>query len=156
MVILDQDQGWCGYTRHMVRKDQVSAIIHNEIFYDFIHASGPGGQNVNKVATAVRLRFNVMASPSLSKAVKERFLKIAGRRVNRDGVLVIAAKRYRSQEQNRIDAEQRLLGLLRMAMTGPKRRHPTKPTRSAQASRLETKKRRSRTKYLRTTNTLES
>lgn len=125
-------------------------INENEIDIDFIHASGPGGQNVNKLFSGVQLRFNVKASRSIKNDVKERLIQLAGNRMTHDGVLVIVAKRYRTQEQNRLDAEQRLKILILKAKTRPKGRKPTEPTLASQTRRLETKKRRGLIKELRT------
>lgn len=120
-----------------------------ELHFEFIRASGPGGQNVNKVATAVQLRFDVRASPSLPEEVKTRLMRLAGRKMTAEGVLVIEAKRYRTQEQNRADAELRLTELLQKALLPPKKRRPTRPSAAAKARRLEAKKRRGEIKRLR-------
>ena len=109
---------------------------------EFIHASGPGGQNVNKVATAVQLRFDVRNSPSLADEVKQRLLRLAGRRATSEGILVIEAKRYRTREQNRADALERLFGLIEQASRRPKTRHATRPSLASKARRIEAKKRR--------------
>lgn len=114
----------------------------SELTFEFVRASGPGGQNVNKVATAVQLRFDVRASPSLTEEVKARLIRLAGRRMTADGVLVIEAKRYRAQEQNRADAELRLAALIQKALVPPKERRPTRPSAAAKAKRLEEKRRR--------------
>lgn len=114
----------------------------SELTFEFVRASGPGGQNVNKVATAVQLRFDVRASPSLPEAVKARLMRLAGRRMTAEGVLVIEAKRYRAQEQNRADAELRLADLVRRALVPPKKRRPTRPSAAAKVKRLEEKKKR--------------
>jgi len=122
------------------------AIEDRELSFEFVRSSGPGGQNVNKVATAVQLRFDAMASPSLPERVKERLPKLAGRRMTADGVIVIDARRYRTQERNRQDATDRLIKLIRKAAARPKRRRATKPTRASRERRLTTKKRRGRLK----------
>jgi ribosome-associated protein len=125
------------------------SISEDELTVTFIRASGPGGQNINKVATAVQLRFDLHASPSLPEDVKARLIKLAGRKVTQDGVLVIEAKRYRSQEQNRADAESRLAAFIQKALVRPKRRRPTQPTAASQARRVYAKKRKGEKKHLR-------
>ncbi len=130
-------------------------LPEDEIVFDFIRAAGPGGQNVNKVASAVQLRFDVRASPSLPEEVKARLLRLAGQRATRDGVLVIEAKRYRTQEQNRADALRRLNDLIQRAARPPRPRRPTRPSAAARARRLEAKKRRAAVKRLRQTRTDE-
>ena len=124
-------------------------IDDSEIQLDFIRASGPGGQNVNKVASSVQLRFDVRNSPSLDPYVKERLVKLAGRRMTDDGILIIEAKRYRSQEQNRLDAIQRLVILIRKALERPETRKQTRPSTSARAARIDEKKRRGAIKRIR-------
>ena len=123
-------------------------IDERELQIDFIRASGPGGQNVNKVATAVHLRFDVNAS-SLPEAVKARLTQLAGNRMTSEGVLLIEAKRFRTQEQNREDAIQRLVELVRKALIPPKPRKRTKPTAASKANRLKAKKIKGDVKRLR-------
>ncbi len=122
----------------------------DELQESFIRASGPGGQNVNKVATAVELRFDVAGSPSLPDPVRERLARLAGRRLTLDGVLIIRADRYRTQERNRADAQERLLELIRAAaVPPPPPRKATKPTLGSKIRRLEGKKKRGTVKSLR-------
>jgi ribosome-associated protein len=127
------------------------AIDEREIEENFIRSSGPGGQNVNKLATAVQLRFDVRHSPSLPDGVRERLERLAGKRLTRDGVLIITAQRHRTQERNRQDALDRLLELIREAAIVPVRRRPTRPTMGSRQRRLEGKRRRSTIKGLRGT-----
>lgn len=122
------------------------SIFNDEVTFTYVRASGPGGQNVNKVATAAQLRFDVSHSPSLPAEVKERLEKLAGTRMTQDGVLVIVAKRYRTQEQNRADALQRLKVLLEKTEHPPRIRHATRPSMSARIKRLESKKKQSAVK----------
>lgn len=114
----------------------------SEIEESFTRASGPGGQNVNKVSSAVQIRFDLSGSRSLPKDVRERLARLAGRRLTRDGVIVIIAQRYRTQERNRRDALDRLIALVRRAADAPTPRRPTKPSRAAKERRLEAKARR--------------
>jgi len=133
----------------MVRVTPSIAIGEREIKEVFVRASGPGGQNVNKVSTAVQLRFDVLQSPSLPEEVKKRLVLLGGRRVTSDGVLVIEAKRFRTQERNRQDARDRLVELLRKAATRCKVRRPTRPTAGSRERRLEGKRRRAQVKRMR-------
>lgn len=117
-------------------------IDENEIQIDFIRASGPGGQNVNKVATAAQLRWDVRATQSLDEDVKARLLRLAGARATAEGVLILIARRFRTQEHNRLDAIARLVALVRQALEPPKVRRKTRPSRTASAARVDEKKRR--------------
>jgi ribosome-associated protein len=119
-------------------------IPDSDLTYTFLQSSGPGGQNVNKVATSVQLRFYLQNSTSLPDDVKARLVKIAFIKVAHDGTLVISAKRFRTQEKNRIDAEQRLVKLIQSALIPPIDRKPTKPSLSSQERRIESKKRRAK------------
>lgn len=124
-------------------------IRPEEIHFDFVRASGPGGQNVNKVATAVQLRFNGVHSQSINSETRERLIKLAGKRVNASGEIIIEARRFRTQQRNREDALQRLQDLIEKASRPPRVRVKSRPTVSSKLRRLEQKKRRSAVKKLR-------
>jgi len=118
------------------------AIDEREIRFEFIRATGPGGQKVNKSSSAVQLRFDVLGSPSLPDEVRSRLIILSGRRLSEEGVLVIEAKRFRSQDRNRQDAMERLCALIRQAARRPRRRRSTRPSSAARERRLQEKKRR--------------
>lgn len=133
----------------MVRINRTIEIPEAELEEHFMRASGPGGQNVAKVASAVELRFDVGASPSLPEPVRARLLRLAGARLTKAGVLIIRAERFRTQERNRADARARLIELVKRATIAPKRRVVTKPSRAAKERRLEAKAQRGRLKRIR-------
>ena len=133
----------------MIQITPTIAISEDEIEEEFVRSSGAGGQNVNKVSTAVQLRFDVAHSPSLPDAVRQRLMVLAGRRLTKDGVLVIKAQAHRTQERNRQDALDRLADLIRQAAHQPIRRLPTRPTRASQRRRLEAKRQHGEIKRLR-------
>ena len=133
----------------MIRITDHIALDESELVESFIRASGSGGQNVNKLSTAVQLRFDVRGSPSLTDEVRARLERLAGRRLTRDGVLVITAQNHRTQERNRADALDRLVELIRAAAVRPVPRRPTKPTKASRRRRVDDKKRRGSIKALR-------
>lgn len=133
----------------MIPITETISINETEIQEDFVRSSGPGGQNVNKVATAVQIRFDMSNSTSLPYGVRERLLSLASRRITKEGVLIIYARRFRSQEVNRQDAMERLVELIRKAAQKPQIRRKTKPTRTSKMRRLEAKRHRAKTKRLR-------
>ena len=124
-------------------------IDERELQLEYIRASGPGGQNVNKVATAVQLRFDIVNSPALASDIKGRLIRLAGKRVNADGVLLIEARRFRTQEATREDAIQRLVEMIRKVLVPPKPRKKTKPTVASREKRLQEKKRKGEVKKIR-------
>jgi ribosome-associated protein len=121
-------------------------LDEDELHFEFVRSSGPGGQNVNKVASAVLLRFDAAGSPSLPDDVRERLVRLAGRRMGTDGILSIQAQRFRTQESNKADAVERLSELIRRACERPKPRRETRPTRASKERRLESKRQRGETK----------
>lgn len=125
------------------------SLPDEELRFEYIRASGPGGQNVNKVSSAAQLRFDVANSPSLTPEIRARLMRLAGKRLTAEGILIIEARRYRTQEQNRYDAEQRLVALLQKALTAPKIRRPTRPGKTASAARVADKKQRGAVKKIR-------
>ncbi|MCK5327735.1 MAG: aminoacyl-tRNA hydrolase [Candidatus Latescibacteria bacterium] len=130
----------------MIQITPTISLDEREIQEEFIRATGPGGQNVNKVATAVQLRFDVRHSPALPDEVRARLIRLSGRRMTDDGVLILVARRFRTQERNRQDAMERLVALIRKATQKPKPRRRTRPTLASKERRLDSKRRRSETK----------
>jgi ribosome-associated protein len=133
----------------MIRVTDTISLDDSELSESFVRASGPGGQNVNKVASAVQLRFDVRGSPSLANDVAIRLMKLAGHRLTKDGVIVIVAQEHRDQSRNRAEARERLFDLIRQAAVKPTVRRATKVPKSAKRERLDSKKRRSGIKSLR-------
>ena len=135
---------YCSAVRfdNMIHITDNISLHENEIKLEFIRASGPGGQNINKVSSAVQLRFDAARSPALSEAIRTRLKQIAGHRMTADGILVIKAQRHRTQDRNREDAINRLIALLRQAAHIPKQRRRTKPSAAARQKRLAAKRRR--------------
>jgi ribosome-associated protein len=135
----------------MIRITPGISIEEHEVEESFVRASGPGGQNVNKLATAVQLRFNVRGTPSLTDDVRVRLERLAGSRLTRDGFLVITAQRHRTQGRNREDARERLIDLIRRAAIAPRVRRATRPSKAARERRVEAKKHRAGLKQMRRT-----
>ena len=133
----------------MIAVNRSIQIPEREVQLRFIRAAGPGGQNVNKVASAVELRFDVKHSLALPEEVRQRLMRQSGKKLNSAGVLIIQARRYRSQDRNRQDALERLVRLVRQAAVKPRARRPTRPSRASRESRLEIKRHRSRAKQRR-------
>jgi ribosome-associated protein len=133
----------------MIQVTPEIALDESELVESFVRSSGPGGQNVNKVSSAVQLRFDVRTSPSLLNDVAIRLMRLAGKRLTKDGVIVIVAQQHRTQERNRADAQERLFDLIRQAAVRPVERRATKVPRSEKKRRLEGKKRRAQVKSMR-------
>jgi ribosome-associated protein len=135
----------------MIKVTETITIDERELHEEFVRASGPGGQHVNKVSTSVQLRFDAVHSPSLPADVRDRLIGLAGRRITEEGVIVIEARRFRSQERNRQDARERLVRLIRKAAERPKPRRKTQPSAASKTRRLEDKRRRGHIKRIRQT-----
>jgi ribosome-associated protein len=133
----------------VIRINAAIAIDEREIEESFLRSPGPGGQNVNKLETAVQLRFDVRRSPSLPEPVRRRLELLAGQRLTKDGVLILTARSHRTRERNRADALEKLVELIQKAAVAPRPRRPTRPTKASKERRLDTKLRRSRNKELR-------
>ena len=140
----------------MIEITNTISLSENELEFSFVRASGPGGQNVNKVATAVQLRFNLPSNKSLPSEVKERLQKLAGKKLNSDGTIIIDARRFRSQERNKQDVINRLVTLIKKSIEKPKPRKKTKPTKAAKLKRLESKRKKGDLKKSRTVMKRES
>lgn len=138
-----------GYTWGMIKISPSIQLDEHELEFSFIRSSGPGGQNINKVSTAVQLQFNVRASPSLPEEVKQRLVRLAGKRLSNEGVLTIEARQFRTQERNRQVAQARLIRLIQVAAVPPKPRRKTRPSRASILRRLEAKRRRGEIKRMR-------
>ncbi|MCB5943755.1 alternative ribosome rescue aminoacyl-tRNA hydrolase ArfB [Acidocella sp. KAb 2-4] len=133
----------------LIRITRSLQISESDLEESFVTASGPGGQNVNKVASAVQLRFNLAGNTTLPEYVKAKLARLAGSRLTKDGVVIIQAEQFRDQPRNREDARERLFALIREAAVVPKIRRPTKPTKGSQTRRLDEKSRRGDVKRLR-------
>ncbi len=135
--------------------DRLIRASHSELAFDFVRSAGPGGQNVNKVSTTAQLRFDIGASSVLPEDAKVRLIRIGGKRVTGDGILLIEARRHRTQDQNREDAISRFESLLRRALEPPRKRVPTKATAASREKRLQSKKRRGEIKKVRQSRSVE-